>query len=562
MKLLEVTACNFASYQNFVFDFSAPGLNLVYGPTGSGKSTVMDLAAWALFGITAKGGGVDEVRSWQSSDPTTVSLKVETPLAEITVHRVRGTQKQNDLYWLEGSDLDTKRRGKDLAETQKLLEARLGVTAETFLNSSYFHEFSSTGRFFTAKAKERRTVLEDVADLSLPQTIADKASTRRKAVKEELAQAQATYQRVEGRISQLEASLASLDFDIKAWTQANAEKIAILQQKIKTFDIDKLKKIKQVKESFDSWEEVRNDAIDKQIQEIEQLEAALPNVEELKHRLEHAQKEKCPTCGAFGNQELLIQSQVALGRVEDQQDVIDARKNSLERLVKAENPYAKSLMQAEAAENHYEEQLTAFMQEPNPYVSQKNRNAADLAKAKVELKTLGTGAIADATKELAALTQLYDLSSTLRAELLRKTVEEVQNETNRYLESYFDAEIRVDFSMGTSDNLDVVIHKSGNECSYAQLSKGQRQLLKLSFALAVQQASANKAGTHFDNLFFDEALDGLDASLKVKAFALFEELSTRHCSVFLIDHSPELQAMFTNKFRVELVGDYSEIERE
>jgi len=562
LKLLTATGTNFASYKNFDFDYSGAGLSLIYGATGSGKSTMLDIATWTLFGITAKGGSVDDVRSWQhNGEPTTVSLKVQTPLSEITVYRVRGSSKQNDLYWVEGASQEP-HRGKNVVETQRLLEERLGVSSDTFLNASYFNEFSKTGQFFTAKAKDRRTVLEDVADLTLPQKIADSASSRRKEAREELAKAQAAYQRVEGRISQLEASLASLDFDIKAWAQARAQKEIVLQQKIKSFDTDKSSKIKQVRQSFSDWEEVRNASIDEKIKEIESLEANLPDAQELTSRVQHAQKEKCPTCGAFGNQELLIKAQVALETLKVQQRAIDAQKNTLERLAKAENPYARALTQAEALENHYEEQLTALRQEPNPYLSQKSRNTAELMKAKAELTALDAGQITAAEKEIAALTQLYDLSATLRAELLRKAVEDVQDETNRYLETYFDAELRVGFEMGNSDNLDVVIHKSGNECSYTQLSKGQRQLLRLSFSLAVQAAAANKAGVHFDNLFFDEALDGLDSSLKVKAYNLFEELASKHGSVFLIDHSSELQAMFDNRFHIQLVGDYSQIERE
>ena len=76
------------------------------------------------------------------------------------------------------------------------------------------------------------------------------------------------------------------------------------------------------------------------------------------------------------------------------------------------------------------------------------------------------------------------------------------------------------------------------------------------------EASANKAGQHIENLFLDEALDGLDVNLKVKAYALFEKLSQEHSSVLVIDHAPELQALFHQKFHVELVGDVSQIEEE
>ncbi len=90
--------------------------------------------------------------------------------------------------------------------------------------------------------------------------------------------------------------------------------------------------------------------------------------------------------------------------------------------------------------------------------------------------------------------------------------------------------------------------------------KGQRQMLKLSFVLSVMAAASNKAGVHFDNLFFDEALDGLDTDMKVKAYGLLEELATRHGSVLVIDHAPEFQALFDRRYHVTLDGDHSHIE--
>ncbi len=147
---------------------------------------------------------------------------------------------------------------------------------------------------------------------------------------------------------------------------------------------------------------------------------------------------------------------------------------------------------------------------------------------------------------------------TLRAELLKMAINAIQEETNNYLERYFDSELRIHFTLD-GDSLDVGVQKSGNSCSYKQLSKGQRQLLKLTFALSVMAASANQSGVKFENLFFDEALDGLDEKLKLKAFTLFEALEPSFTSIFLIDHAPAFQNMFTKKFAVGIEGDKSYI---
>jgi len=157
------------------------------------------------------------------------------------------------------------------------------------------------------------------------------------------------------------------------------------------------------------------------------------------------------------------------------------------------------------------------------------------------------------------LDQLYDLSFKLRGELLRQSIKHVEVNTNRLLETYFDSALRVSFELSKLDDLNVTIAKNGNECSYRQLSKGQRGLLKLCFSISIMEIAANKAGLKFETLFFDEALDGLDTELKLKAYNLFAELEKSHSSVLVIDHNSELQSLFTKQYHVKLVNEESEI---
>jgi DNA repair exonuclease SbcCD ATPase subunit len=87
-------------------------------------------------------------------------------------------------------------------------------------------------------------------------------------------------------------------------------------------------------------------------------------------------------------------------------------------------------------------------------------------------------------------------------------------------------------------------------------------MLKLSFVVSIMAAAQNKAGQHFDALFFDEALDGLSSDLKVKAFGLFEELSKEYGTIMVVEHSPDFQNLFERRFHVELQGDNSVIEEQ
>ena len=180
MRILKATAHNFGSYSLIDFEFTDKGLTLISGPTGTGKSTLADIIPWGLFGVTAKGGLADEVRTWNADEVTSVVLYLES----LIIVRIRGKGgKGNDLYFQHtGKD---RIRGKDLNDTQRLINQHLGITPETYLAGAYFHEFSQTASFFTTSAKIRRQITEQMADLDLAKTLALELTETRKYTKKD-----------------------------------------------------------------------------------------------------------------------------------------------------------------------------------------------------------------------------------------------------------------------------------------------------------------------------------------------------------------------------------------
>lgn len=542
MKILQASVTNFGSYDRLDFDFNDRGLALVHGPTGSGKSTLQDIPAWILFGVTAKDGAVDEVRSWFSPEGITEgTLEVETADGNIEITRVRGKASENDLYWYE-SGIDQKMRGKDIKETQKLLNERLGVDTETYLAGAYFHEFSATGNFFSAKASARRDLFQGLCELRPATELANRAKSARGPARALLASNHDSLNLLEGRLGQLLEQIEAAKDDGCDWEKRQARVIKEAQAKAESFEADQAEKIEALITQIEGLDHLIAPSEPLQVQQHDLLQGSLGlNT-----------SEKCQLCGAARTSEARLAFQKKItdlqGRIAANQRLIDRRESVL-----------KQLGTLHDAENHWLKQTDAERARPNPYhaMEDKARAArvkveADYHKTKAEVGALG--------RRVDALQYLQDLSASLRAELLRAAVQSIEAATNTLLEKHFDAELKVQFLLEGDDNLQVEIQKSGYPCTYRQLSKGQRQLLKLTFSVAVMGATADKAGAHFDTLMFDEALDGLDSDLKVKAFDLFQELATSHGTVLLIDHAPELQNLFTNRFKVSLNGDKSQIE--
>lgn len=474
MRIIAAAVTNFASYKELAFDFTEAGLTLIQGATGSGKSTLCDIVPWILFGKTAKGGTVDEIRSWPGDEVTTGAIIIEfTDKSVGTIYRVRGASKNNDLYY---SVLGAPQvRGKDLADTQKLINNILGMDCDLYLAGAYFHEFSQTAQFFTTTAKNRRAICEQIVDLSLATKLQPK-------VKDELSVKNKLLAEIESRLNILKSNIGMLN-RLQESENNKAAKWEIEHEKTK----------KYVASCYDKFEYNRKKVI----------------------------TNKCNSCGTVLSQP---------------KEVID----------ESENPHLARLAELEQENNPYTGGITDYSNEI--MIKNYEMNESDILRTSV-------------SNERNELQLLQEVVADYRSASISSTIQDVETQTNQLLTDYFDAECKVSFTIEDADKLDVLIHKDGNECSYTQLSKGQRCLLKLCFGVSIMRSVANHHGIKFHQIFFDEALDGLSEEFKAKAFGLLSTLALEYESVYVVEHSEGLKSMFTNSYSVRLVNGDSEIEK-
>lgn len=539
MKLLSCEATNFASYKQLEFSFDSLGLSLVYGPTGAGKSTLQDLPCWILYGITSKQGPVDDIRSWYEPESTTGILSLEVKGVKLVITRIRGRQTENDLYWTE-ADEPKEYRGKDITETQKLLEQRLGISSDLYITAAYSSEFSPTSTFFIDKPKTKRDLFEKIADLSLPIKLEEKIKNERKELKKQVKEKEETKARQDGRLEELEAAIKRSEINALRWDSDREKRIRDLQSKYQNFEELKQKDLQQIKLNIANWESEKQYA-------IEVLQSKL---DELNNYLSvHSNLAKCELCGS---EHKGIQ-QAALKKVQ--------LEHKLESQQKLTNQWVHEYKIKSESVNTYGNELISLQNSKNPY-SQENHELNIKIQFQKEQLLILESEVNQKHEKLSKLETLESLSLQLRGLLLERAINNVEKLTNAYLEKHFDSELRVRFELSQADSFSVEVSKNGYNCSFRQLSTGQRRLLTLCFTVSVMQYAANESGVHFNLLSFDECLNGLDSDLKVKAFALFTELSQTHESILLIEHALEFQNLFENKYKVILVDDNSMIIRE
>ncbi len=497
MKVIYCSLKNFASYESLEFNFNDQGLCLIEGPTGSGKSTLCDAIPWGLFGRTAKGGTVSEVLSWPGNKVTSADITLDTGE---TIHRSRGPKPGDNDLMIITEDGDTI-RGKDLNDTQKLINNLLGFDAELYLSGAYFHEFSQTAQFFATTSKNRRTICEQIVDLSLAKKLQVSISENLKVLKKELDNKQKQVDTLISNLTLLERLQAAEATKVKDWGKAQELKLIKLQNQAVHFDNMKWATIERLQEECAA---------------------------ELKQNI-------CKSCGSI---KVKSTNHISLHKIK----------------------YEALIEDEKSKENPYLEYIRSLENEINPHLGSSKDYTNEIEQKSTEYKSLATGLEQSEIKYL-DLTLLTDVIGDFRGAVVKNTIIQLENQTNEYLNNHFDAEIRVTFDIKDADKLEVSITKDGNECSYTQLSKGQRQLLKLCFGVSVMKSISNHHGVNFSQIFFDESLDGMDDTIKLKAFSLFQTLELEYNSIFVVEHSSEIKAAFNNKISVSLINGISVIEK-
>lgn len=486
MKLIKAEVRNFGSYGNTSIDFLTSGLCLVSGPTGSGKSTFCDFVPWICFGRTSKGGAVDEIRSWNSDETTYGSLTFDT-------HTIVRTRKPNDLT-IDG------RRGKDLADTQRIINDILGMDYELYLASAYMHEFSQTAQFFTTSPKNRRALSEQLVDLKLAKTLALASKDQEKDLNTEYAVQQKQLNQAKIQLDTLKS--ISDDAEVKASTWH-------------------LRRNKQVKDTIAAYNSLEASTID----QLKTLEITLKDL------LAHDHSQPCPTCGN------------ATKSIAEQNKIKQAQSN-IDRLnQRLELEYASAMRQ-----------IRTLRRTINPYVDTADTAKINKLSDKVSLLNTQIHVIED---QIIRLSQLQDLIPQFRNVLITDTIAFLEAKTNNLISEHFDGEMSISLKVEADDKLEVEIKKNGNDCAYTQLSKGQRQILKLCFCTAVMACAQNHNGLSIDTLFYDESLDGMDDDTKAKAFTLLEKVATNYSNVFVVEHNEHLKTMFNCSIIVSLQENHS-----
>ena len=159
LKSLEIT--NIRSVEQLTIDVDPDGTTALYGPSGVGKSGILDALPWCLWGDTGSAGSAGALRREGSTEPAQVTATVLIGTDEVVATRritrsESGTETASAKLWING----VKQSNVTPASLTRIVTDLTGLTAKTFRGAFYMAQGQLTELITGTPAKVQETFEE------------------------------------------------------------------------------------------------------------------------------------------------------------------------------------------------------------------------------------------------------------------------------------------------------------------------------------------------------------------------------------------------------------------
>ena len=198
---------------------------------GVGKSSIPEIIVYTLFGKTIKHPKKISHKD-VINNQIGKNLKTEVRWGDFKVVRTRKPDslriwEDKNHKWDESTEITL----GGIPATQKLLEEKIGLNYETFLNVLVFTD-NNSGSFLECDASDKRQIVENLLSLDKYRNFAEKAKELKKEKKDAIKNAIYELETVSSQTKQLEKRLETSRDQEKQWKQKKKSEIKDLEEKV------------------------------------------------------------------------------------------------------------------------------------------------------------------------------------------------------------------------------------------------------------------------------------------------------------------------------------------
>lgn len=540
----------FCSIPYLELNLGSKGITVIRGATGEGKTTILSALVWGAYGKNLK--GKSDVNTWEKYRPKNYNgTKVEIYFGKDgKTHKitrclkykgeVNGAKgKDRLIYEIDAVEVSEKNRG----EIQALINADLGMSYSLFMNSILFGQ--GMKRLIQESSSDQKDLFEEIFELGY-------ISKARDIAKGYYTEALREYNEISQKYSsskEKKQSIQRMLDDLKK--QANhvkndlSSRVKVLEKKLSL--LAKAKKENELKETV-----TYKNRIEQRIQE------ARDNQKELLNKINDAKKKTRVSLEEFigviikllkrgdikNSLKRLMEVKKAFGDIERLQDkcskLADKISNYRDKLEELrDQEYEANKVQRDIDSTHVE--IKRLLSEKRAGV-----NLGLIKKYKTQLSTISDKlqSIKSEMEEKRAKVDNYKWvmddplgNRGIKAFLFESSLD-ILNET---LESYsevlgFSILFYVDIQ-GVKKDFNTQIIMDGIEVSYEELSGGQKTLVNIAMAFAMNEVMTKAKGINI--AFLDEVFENLSSEYVDLVIGLIRKIY-KDKTLYLISHQESL----------------------
>lgn len=556
LELLSMEVEGFASIvEPFHLELNTKSITVIRARNGSGKSTLLSALVWCLYGKNLK--GISDVNSWENirgkdyhGTRVASSFRVDGKIHKVIrcsnyTEEVEGAKGANRLlYFIEADQVIN--RGK--ADIQALIDRNLGMGYSLFMNTVVFGQGMT--RLIQESGPDQKELFEEMFNLGYISTAKAITMERISKVQKDVGLYQRDVENLEYRIGFLKETNSKLKEDGKEKAKEVESRITRLVERLDNSKnklkqlraLEKelqpaLKELETMEASLEQLSQKRDEALEVQNKSIgnlvdELLELLSKNEVKKVIKTLKSYKEKLDSYSGINKEYHSLKSEVGALSSKLQGDVI--RVEGIDR-IKSDIEY----LEGEVSEL----KNTKISIDNSKVISENKKQIKD---AKVSLEEAKSDLI-KAQHELENLEWANKVpfgNQGIKAYLFSSSMDII----NRNLASYagvlgIDIQFRVALQ-STKKDFVPMITMGGQDVDFKELSGGQKQLVNLAMAFAMNEALCEMRGINI--AFLDEVFESLSSDNIEVVTELIKKIY-KDKTLFLITHQESLPL---SKFKV------------